>query len=432
MLDRKRFQVNLLLVLVSVPVIAASTQSAELPPRVREHLLRYEQVTTFSISYSHHYAQSAETRAQLNLPADTTAPTVSTSYLVWQNGKIYSRRIDGGTEWKDNPKSKRSEFAFNGRVLFGGCPDQVSTQGRRNNPSLVIDLAADKNVYAEYFGVAAIDHIGVRLPHGTRELLNTKSLTSEILYFLNHGGRVTAVGTELLNGSEYLKIVLLIENPNWIIVQEENIDELEKLIRKTRTNSEENVQARLNIFKNAKRETPKELEYVYYLDPKNYSIRRWQERAVNGRLRVQLDGSDFKQLPGHMIWLPHSYRVDQYEKTNRPGEFLDIPFLTQFVQVTSVDSKRVSDEQFELAYNIPGTYVSDNTLPEAKLREGGVTYRIPANPEDLDRVISDARESARLAGEGRSSRILLKSLLIGVNVLAVLGLIGYFVRRRYR
>jgi hypothetical protein len=57
--------------------------------------------------------------------------------------------------------------------------------------------------------------------------------------------------------------------------------------------------------------------------------------------------------------------------------------------LAEVSNKKIDKRQFELdkSYAQPGVVVTDRTLKDT---ENGLTYFVPANPADLDRVIESA------------------------------------------
>jgi hypothetical protein len=68
------------------------------------------------------------------------------------------------------------------------------------------------------------------------------------------------------------------------------------------------------------------------------------------------------------------------------------PLLNEIFSVNEISTQAIDKNQFCLRenYRVPGTNVSDFTLGEGS-NGYGVQYEIPANPEDLDRVIETAR-----------------------------------------
>src|SRR5216117_3471530 len=111
----KRYGRILIIVLCILGISGSTRLSAQeitLPEPVSNALARFADLKTFSVSWNQHRQAGELTRKKLNLkPVDPQKfghPQMC--YLVWQNGKMYSRRIDGGREWKDAPKQRRLEF----------------------------------------------------------------------------------------------------------------------------------------------------------------------------------------------------------------------------------------------------------------------------------------------------------------------------------
>lgn len=74
----------------------------------------------------------------------------------------------------------------------------------------------------------------------------------------------------------------------------------------------------------------------------------------------------------------------------------------------------------------------DNTLPEAKLGKGGVGYTVPANPQDLDRVIAEARKAFHAQREGRRRHNNWKIVLLVGNMVVLVGALVILVIRYRR
>src|SRR5205814_905646 len=95
-----------------------------------------------------------------------------------------------------------------------------------------------------------------------------------------------------------------------------------------------------------------------------------------------------------------------------PGEVFNTPLITDVLKVSEYATKPVPEELFTLKYTTPGTNVTDKSLPEASGQPGGVTYKIPANPQDLDRVIEEARAMAQASAGRERWRNVIKTVLI--------------------
>jgi hypothetical protein len=415
-----------------------AAQEVVLPEPVRNALGSFAQLKTFSASWSHqHQPPSGLIREKLRMPPmkpPNFLPPPDFCYLVWQGGKMYCRTNEGGREWKDAPNIRRQEFAFDGRILASGSPDQM-IRGKRTSPELLINFAENEPPEADYFGVRYFEPLGIRLPHGVAKLPPHKHLASQVLFLLDDGGRLKAVGPAQIDGRPMTRIAILAENPVWRLSQKEDFAELERMMRSAHTMTEQQIQEKLALAKKCKELIPREVEYIYYLDPQLcYAVRRFQELATDGRLRVQSDCTEHQKLAGYEIWLARKCRIDYYVADGTyPGEIFDTPFAGDVLEFSEFGTKPVPDEQFTLRYTTPGTSVTDMTLPEAKTAEGGaVSYKVPANPEDLDRVIEEARALTRAEASHRKWQKVVKIVLIVGNAGALAGLVVYLVVRYRR
>jgi hypothetical protein len=407
-------------------------QEAVLPESVRNALARFAEVKTFSVSWS--VRRQVGEMVRTNQKPSPWNPQVLAGLefhlLVWQDGKMYERIIEGGREWKNDPSIRRSESAFDGRILATGNPDSDRKKNRK--PSIVVKRAEDLKPWESVFGVELFEPLGIRLPHEADELRHAKSLSSQVLFLLEHGGRLEAFGPAEIDGRSLTRIAIHAPNPEWPSTQKVDYAKLERTLRVAQL-SEAEIQEKLAITKRRVEFTPQTLEYVYYLDPSfGYCVRRCQVRNTDGQLRLQWDCTGAERLEGHQIWLPRKWVTDFYSWRNYPGEFFDKPFVSEVQEVQEFSTKPVADERFELKYTEPGTVVGDHTLPESKLGAGEVHYQIPANPEDLDRAIEEARALRRAQAEGATWAKKYKAVSIIVTVLVVAGVLAYLVIRHRR
>jgi hypothetical protein len=277
-----------------------------LPSPVQAGLARYGELHTFSATYTEYNGpplalprgkEQAAGQPKSPLPADVC-------HVVWQNGKLYARRSLGGGTGQGAASSRRSEFAFDGTILAGGAPDRFHEKGELIPPKLVRERADAMDPDAEYFGVEALHPLGIRLPTGAGEVVRRNPLTAQLLALLEKGGTLTSVGTADLDGRPVTKVAFVAANPIWASVQKTDLAEAERKIRRGALN-EAQVQARIASLRRTKELTPRELEYVYYLDPSlGYAVARSQHRSKEGKLLVQTDCSQHCKLPGYEIWLP--------------------------------------------------------------------------------------------------------------------------------
>jgi hypothetical protein len=411
-----------------------AAQETVLPQPIKEALDRYKELKTLSVTWTEEAHRGPSGIAKFGEPSSTKSGLPPVRHLDWQEGKLYWRRIIGGREWKGGPGIRRDEYAFDGRIWAGGCPDQVASDGKRRTPGLQIELAAEREPNAGTLGVDVFDQpMGIRFPRGAGELLRAKPVVSQLLFMLENGGQLTAVGPAQIDGRAMTRVVVRADNPQWQIVQKTDLAALEKSLRANAANDERTIKGKLAIAKRRKETTPRTLQYVWYLDAElGYAVRRFEVLTEDGRRRSQSECTDHQQLPGHKIWPPWKCRTDEYFTYADPGELYPTPFRTELIDVLEFETKPVPEAQFSLNYTIPGTRITDKTLPEAKLAQAGVTYVVPSNPEDLDRVIEEARTLAQLKAS-RAARVWwFKMLVIVGNILALAAVVACVVVRYRR
>lgn len=179
----------------------------------------------------------------------------------------------------------------------------------------------------------------------------------------------------------------------------------------------------------------------FVVDPKfGYAVRRRIERfSDSGKLVSVTDVSDFTKLREPSLWFPkrcdvayHAWRkgistdygrrVDQARSADYAHSSDERPLFTETLILDAVKTTPIPLQRFMLKYTTPGTSVADSTLPEAKSTpDGRVYYHVPANLDDLQQVIDQARKR-----EPRSWR----GWLIALNIVAVVLLILVIVWRK--
>lgn len=404
-----------------------TAQESDLPQPIKRALGRIGTLKTFTVTWTQqNYWGEAE---------GWSNPTLH--YLVWQDGKMYDRSQEGRA-WTDAPKSER---AFDGHIFFSGWRDQRFSNGKPKNPAIIISLAKNEPPDADYFDVRKFQSAGIHLPCGVSEWFRIKQLQSQLLFALEHGGELRTQGPAHIDGRPMTRITLLTDNPVWNLFQRADLTREEKMLRDYSPGiTEEQIQQKLALYKRARELAPRKVEYVFYLDPEHgYAVRRWQELTEDGKLQRQADCTDPIKLPHHEIWLPRKWRIDSYiEPVSFPGEVFQTPLRKEVVEVSELDTKPVSNESFTLKYTTPGTEVTDKTLPEAKLAPGadigvgGVAYKVPARPEDLDSAIEEARALTRTRAEVEGRRESIRWIMLLASTVVLAGVLGYVIIRYRR
>src|SRR5882724_2752112 len=234
---------------------AAGQDDKKLPPALSEALADYAELNTLSVKWKERSGLGKGAADRFGWKDGGISGPPQAHDLVWQRGKIYSLSTN---------QQRRGEFAFDGRILAGGAPDRSPD----SMPGLLIDLAAEKDPEAEYFGVGSLQPLGIHFPYGTGELLQAKQLASHFLFLLQHGGQLKAVGPAAIDGSPMLQATIVADNRKWRPAQKPNVGQLEMLLRsgpKKRTEAE--IQEQLAKAKSVKEVEPRRLQHVVYFDP---------------------------------------------------------------------------------------------------------------------------------------------------------------------
>jgi len=123
---------------------------------------------------------------------------------------------------------------------------------------------------------------------------------------------------------------------------------------------------------------------VFALDPaKRYALRRRTAWYPSGSLAATVDCLDFVRLQDPDLWLPKRIEVDQH--VDKDPQLL----MHDTYAVSVVSRAPIAPEELAVSYKAPGSWVTDDTIPGAEgLKEGKVTYRVPASAEELDEAIA--------------------------------------------
>jgi hypothetical protein len=410
-----------------------AAQEVVLPQPVKDALTRYANLNTFSVTWTQESQPGDVARARLDAPTLKLWSRFEECHLVWQDGKLFKRRKELPPGRKGGDALGIYEFAFDGRILASGRRHLAKSSDAKKSSRAVLrkDLAANSESDEDSLGIVELESFGIYLSGNAKELLKATHLKSQILFMLERGGILKAVGVEPIGENRLMRVAITMENPAWRKIQGLDIAEFERELRaekKLGNHAEEDIKREVAVMKMAKEGTSRNLEYVYYLDSElGYAVRCWQQLTEDGRLRVQANCTDHQKLPGHELWLSRNCRIDYYTfDGNDPDEVFKTPFVTDVMEVSEFGTKPVLDEQFTLNYTKPGTKVADATFPHFQ-GDKAINYLIPANPQDLDRVIKEAQEKTRR----RTRTDWGMNLAIIGNALVVAGIIAYlFIRHR--
>jgi len=131
--------------------------------------------------------------------------------------------------------------------------------------------------------------------------------------------------------------------------------------------------------------------FRFCLDPAlGYAVRYREDRNSTGQLVRRSESSDFVECRKG-LWLPRSCGVDNFTWLTIPSEITKESLVRTTFAVSAISPDVVPAERFVLRYTVPGTTVSDASMPEArKSQDGRIDYVIPADITDLDAAIQKA------------------------------------------
>ena len=417
--------------LISVLVFSGSQSAAAesaLPDEVRAALRENgEQLSPVTITYTQKFTtrigrEEALQRLHLTNRNVDSFFFESEHRISWQDGKIhtYLTRFESG----NSSTTIEDEASFDGKILYSGSHDtNQSTLFKRWMSKVTKDEPASHYLRQDYFRAA-----GIHFPRITE--WDRPVPKSVILYQLEKGGTLESVGKEGTPEGELLRVTLLAPG----IAKERAKDVDLKKEEESLKSSRESPARQKELLDALRRQQSADLHrFVYYVDPaQHYVVARWEEwERQPSRLVHRCENSRFQQLAGRQVRLPQHCEIRFHQFENMPGTYFEDSFLSQVFEVSTIDVAPIPENRFVLAFNGPGTYVRDATLPEAaKDSDGYVSYTIPARAADLDDVIRRARNGERFSPflPPRPTSGLAKVVMVA-NVLFVAAAVVYLAYR---
>jgi len=352
--------------------------------------------------------------------------------VIWQDQKFYLSQSHPSGEIDGRKITTVAETTFDGRVFCNGTIREVAKPANTPVPNpaakqqmkgigpvaiprdyrvlfkqpvakaLQRDLACCLNGVTPYFN-HVFGFIFSPEPHGISsggEIIEQKpQVETTVLNCLRDGGKLISIEKATVDSRPCVRIEVDAPNPVRRVAEAVDLKKaremLSKMPRDDSKLSRENLARQEEQLKliEERQKSPAIRRYTFFLDPEmHYAVRRLEQRYGADTLLQRADCSQFEQIPGRQLWLPRRIETQMYEWYSLPGTALKDSFLSQIVVVSAYDGSRVPDETFKLDYTAPGTMVVDGTDPAgAKLKNGSISYTIPARLQDLPAVIERAR-----------------------------------------
>lgn len=408
-------------------LVDTSLVAAELPKDVQQTLERQaEELSPVSVFWTSSESFSASAPAIVSQRREGESHGMQQYELSWQDGKIYYSYDYAKAGKERGPKRRlRQEFSFDGEFFYTGRPDSGEGQPTLNKYPVANPLPDQLGV--NFLGNEYFVACGYRLPTGVSDFQSSLA-KSEVLAMLASGADMLETSTANVNGQPLLRVALRTENPLQRQAAAIDLSKYEQELRRGPAD-EKSIQAELQGVKKL-RDLPPYHVYAFFLDPEmEYTVRQREARYPGGRLLLRGVCEDFEQIQGRKLWLPRKCTTKYFADRRLPGMAFDEALRVEVINVTEISLNAVPDERFALRYLKPGTYVTDRSLPEASsAKDGAVSYTVPANPEDLDRTVAEARAIARGANPGPSWR----RLFVIANVIALTAFLLTYVGWRWR
>lgn len=388
--------------------------AAELPSELENALQRNSAaISPITVKWTQQISSSIPIREWLKKvncpPLSVDAFLPAEIEYCWQDRMAYQYTVKKKTSLIDvmdisdpnNPRLKRnanledlplvldeSERASNLQAYFSG---RGRTAGvfSASNPSLMIDQIQSPRLFSPSDRVFEPDYFyraGFVMPHRFDEL--GSDAESRILGLIDQGADVESIERTTLDGGEYVVVEL------------------------------STTQQRMR----------------FYLDVSvNYALRRSEELSQSGQMQMMVEMSDFVLLSPSELWLPRQCEVIHYTWHTAPELITEQPLARELYVVQSIDKRPIPVEKFSLQYTMPGTLVSDSTLPEPEGNPGGVvSYEVPADLRLLDATIRSAIDGNPIDSFGIPGRGRMPGLFIFINALALAVFVAWLTSRRSR
>lgn len=396
-------------ILVIAMAVCADAQSPlikeiKLPDEIRNALIQNaENMSPISIASTQQYCfllTPEETLEKLKIPAGygDSFYVKENRQIKWQTGKTYATK----REVNQDNDSYLLERSFDGQVYYSGSQYSKKQCLLKQLPAKLAKTNLDNEhlIRTDYFDAA-----GLRLPIRARDMQANKNSVSEILFLLETGGHLSLLKETEFDGQRMTLVEVIADNQDRRRAEGKDIAELEEFLRSGK-NTEEYIQHELAVNRQM-RDLPENKVYRFYLDPqKKYAIVRREERYEDGRLLLQVNNKDFVKLSGRELWLPRKSTVNYYK---RPGsDYFEKPILSREIEVTELNLDAIPDTQFTLDYRMPGTIITDDTLPGK-----AISFIIPAEAELLDALIEEVLPDSGIEKEPRVSASVTESDLEG-------------------
>ncbi len=406
--------VSMLFLILAVAVSGAgsSHQSVSLPAKVAAALRsNADQLAGLHVrgDYQHKLlGDPQEKLEQLGTLESEAEFTQRVLFQLWLGGDRLREQIRYPPS-KHRPPDSVNETSFDSERFYSGTANPVGTGSRG---ILVIhtprSLIADEKEFRSYrtiFRLWYLHAAGFEGPQSSSEL--GERLQSLVLDKISQGTLVSSAPARL-DRRNVLELRVRYPEP-WMSTSTSDIE------------ADPNFQSlgesgKLQMRIERERRTLVGANRVarFVLDPTmNYAVVRIQEsKEKGGELMFATRNSDFVDL-GNGLWLPRKCEVTSYAYGTRPVFSTKTPAYVTTITIENIEPQELAAKDFQIWFDLPGVAVEDYT--HAKARPGVPYQYFVAGPIE------------------ESSGGQLRTILIGVNLVIVVGLGAFLIwRGRHR
>lgn len=331
---------------------------------------------------------------------------------------LFELRLDGNrlheqlrrSPTNSSTDSGVNEFSFDSERFFAGSADPTS-----GNPGALVihspeTLTADEQAFRSFgrlFQLTYLHAAGFEGPQSSLQL--GKPIHSMVLGKIEQGV-LLSFGLVEFEGREVYEVEVSFPDP-WASTNESNIESDPNFMTLGKSRD---LQRRIEKIRRSLVGSNRIMRFL--LDPTmNYAVTSIREvRADSDEVMFVTRNSDFIELEKD-LWLPQVCEVTSHAYETRPDFSTKSPAYITTIAAEEILRRDFEKEDFQVFFDYPGASV-ENHAHESAHPGNPFSYQVPGSIEEIDGKFG-----------GRSRR-----LLIGLNVVILVGLLLLFLVRRSR
>jgi hypothetical protein len=314
--------------------------------------------------------------------------------VTWQDGRLYARCKES-----HGVRDIETEFAFDRHILY-----------TLEKPLLNKELA-ESVTRQLIFGKSYFDLVGVTIPVKGADLVAQRASCTIRLLLESHF--IESIDELNYEGMKRLRVRIISENEAHTTAMSEDPDMLAARVSRWPNVTKQTVRLATDAQIGMRAMPPRIRQTIYLAPEHGYALTQSDDQYEDGTLLRRRVNSDFVQLEGRNVWLPRTCVDHVYWIADSAHGFQmsQAPLWTQTITVSYLSGNVNPDAKFVLTYSQPGAWVADATEPNAPQQ----LYYVPVPMHNLE-----------LVHWYRRPRV----LWLAANVVSIVGVIIYYLRRR--